>query len=74
MFDLRPRAAAHTPPNPPLALFTARVQLGWSGAPPDRSITDLLRQQSVTESMPTKPLTIHYGEAGHGEERPTAAC
>lgn len=27
---------------------------------PDRSITNLHSQQSVTDSMPTKPLAIHY--------------
>lgn len=41
---------------------------------PDRSITNLHSQQSVTDSMPTKPLAIHYCEAVQGEACPTAAC
>lgn len=36
---------------------------------PDRSITNLHSQQSVTDSMPTKPLAIHYWEAVQGEAR-----
>lgn len=41
---------------------------------PDRSISNLHSQQSVTDSMPTKPSAIHYREGLQGEACPTAAC
>lgn len=68
MFDLRPRAAAPSP-----ALYSTG-QLGWSGAPPDRSITKPAQSAVWDRIHANKPLTIHYREAGQGEDRPAAAC
>lgn len=46
--------------RPPPALFCNTVAAWLKQRSPDRSISNLQRQQSVTDSMPTKPLAIHY--------------
>lgn len=61
--------------NSPLARGFHNTVAAWlKQRRPDRSITNLHSQQSVTDSMPTKPLAIHYWEAVQGEACPTAAC
>lgn len=61
--------------QPPLHFLSVlQLQLWLKQRAPDRSITNLHSQQSVTDSMPTKPLAIHYREAVQGEACPTAAC
>jgi len=48
------------PLSPPLCGFHNTVAARLKQRSPDWSITNLHSQQSVTDSMPTKPLAIHY--------------
>ena len=67
MIFIRPTPPQHCP-----LYNTVAVRLKQRS--PDRSITNLHSQQSVTDSMPTKPLAIHYREPVQGKACPTAAC
>lgn len=66
--------SSREPPPPRSCGFHNTVAAWLKQRSPDRSITNLHSQQSVTDSMPTKPLAIHYWEAVQGEACPTAAC
>lgn len=55
--------SSREPPTHPLTRscgFHNTVAAWLKQRSPDRSITNLHSQQSVTDSMPTKPLAIHY--------------